>query len=187
MGFRRMGGIGCEGMGVSPAMARRLALQDWSLGPMFALLPAMKSARNARDGALALLFTAAHSFVFLAAASLSSFVVAPWLRRGARLGGAELRDLGLVGLCLSAAALSEHVGLGMEIGAFAAGVMVGGGSDKGAAVVEDIDPVRGLFSALQSASVGILFKPGYCLRHAPALAMGLVGDVVVHVLVGVRS
>ena len=48
----------------------------------------------------------------------------------------------------------------MEIGAFAAGVMVGGGSDKGAAVVEVIDPVRGLFSALQLASVGILFRPG---------------------------
>ena len=69
---------------------------------MFALLPAMKSARNVRDGILALLFTAAHSFVFLATASVLSIIIAPGLRRGAKLGGAELRDLGLVGLCLSA-------------------------------------------------------------------------------------
>ena len=39
-------------------------------------------------------------------------------------------------------------------------MMVGGGSDKGAAVVEVIDPVRGLFCALQLASVGLLFRPG---------------------------
>jgi hypothetical protein len=52
---------------------------------MFALLPAMKSARNVQDGVLALLFTAAHSFVFLTAASLLSFVIAPGLRRGAKL------------------------------------------------------------------------------------------------------
>ena len=94
---------------------------------------------------------------------------------------------------LSAAALSEHMGLGMEIGAFAAGVMVGGGSsgsgggggdNKGVAVAAVIDPVRGLFSALQLASVGLLFRCGYCLRHAPALITGLIGIVTLKWVVG---
>ena len=181
----RMGAVGAT---VSRAIARRLALQDWSLGPMFALLPAMKAATSARTAAIGLMLNAARAVVFLAAAwvvwtcSLKVFLLLVGPGRGGRggtPGGAELRDLGLVVLCLAAAATSAHVGLGMEIGSFAAGVAVGGsGGESGSDTsIGAIAPLRALFNALQLTSAGMLFSPRYCWRHLPALTTGLAGVV----------
>ena len=114
-------------------LRRRLAVQDWSLGPSFALFAAMRGVRDWRGGSWILFAATVRSVAFLLVAWFASAFTRLFTRRALkkanRADRAELRDVGLVGACLLMAALSDHFELGTELGAFAAGVLVGGGRE----------------------------------------------------------
>ncbi|ORZ08152.1 Sodium/hydrogen exchanger family-domain-containing protein [Absidia repens] len=160
-----------------------LVMQDVLLGFMLAIVPAL--AKSGMQVAKAVLHVSV-SFVLFAAFCYGLVRVlvpmAPrWLRRG--LGPRvfalllnnmahyhnELTLLGALAVCLIMSVVSEKLGLGMELGCFAAGVVIRSSSSSSSsssttaheALLTVISPVRDLFSCLFFASIGLHIYPSF--------------------------
>ena len=114
---------------------RRLAVRDWSLGPSFALFAAMRGVRDARrvldpvrrDGSLSGVFARRVVRVGVHPALHARRKREPRRSRGAPRRRPRRR--------VSAHSAQRPLELGTELGAFAAGVLVGGGGEDGARMV----------------------------------------------------
>ncbi|CAO3599332.1 unnamed protein product [Absidia cylindrospora] len=162
-----------------------LVMQDVLLGFMLAIVPAL--AKSGMQVAKAVLHVSV-SFLFFAVLcyGLVRIVVpmAPrWLRRclGPRVFTLllnnmahyhhELMLLGALAVCLIMSVVSETLGLGMELGCFAAGVVIRSSSSSSSsakpsttfheALLSVISPVRDLFSCLFFASIGLHIYPSF--------------------------
>jgi CPA2 family monovalent cation:H+ antiporter-2 len=72
--------------------------------------------------------------------------------------------------------MAQWAGLGLEIGAFLAGIVVSG-TDYAHEVSSQINPLRDLFAALFFVSVGMMLQPAFLVSHA--LAIGIVVAAIV--------
>ncbi|WP_404790991.1 cation:proton antiporter [Altericista sp. CCNU0014] len=144
-----------------------LIVQDIGLGFMLAVLPALTEPAGALVQGLLLALVKAALF-FAGAAIAGLYVVPPLMKRIARTGSQELFVLSVVVLCLGVALLTNILGLGIEMGAFVAGLMISQVEYSDQAL-HSILPLRDVFATLFFASIGMLIDPLFLLSHAGTL------------------
>src|SRR5687768_9041539 len=117
--------------------------------------------------------------IFLAAAYLiGTRLLPPLLEMVARYGSRELFLLTVIGIAFGMAVLGHVVGISFALGAFIGGLVVSE-SEFSSHVLDEIIPLRDIFSSLFFVSIGMLVEPAFVLDNA--LAVGL---LVVVILVG---
>lgn len=90
----------------------------------------------------------------------------------------ELMLLGTVAVCMTMLIISEYLGLGMELGCFAAGVIIRSRKDMYETSLAVIEPVRDLFACLFFAAIGLHTYPSFLASEAMLLlilASGVIG------------
>jgi Kef-type K+ transport system membrane component KefB len=90
----------------------------------------------------------------------------------------ELTLLGTMAVCMTMLIISEHLGLGMELGCFAAGVIIRSRKGLFEASLTVIEPVRDMFACLFFASIGLHIYPSFLASEAMllfTLAAGVIG------------
>jgi monovalent cation:H+ antiporter-2, CPA2 family len=162
------------GRGELQALHGRVALgilvaQDLAVVPMVVMLPAVAG------GSERLLPDLAIAAVKAGAVLLGAYVVgarlAPWaLGRVALARTRELFLLGVVGLALGTAVVTQFAGLSLAFGAFLAGLVVAE-SDYRTQVVAEAIPLRDLFASLFFVSVGMLIDPSTLLTQTGLVTM----------------
>lgn len=164
-----------------------LIAQDLAVVPMVVILPALASGSEGLAAELALAAMKAGG-VLLGAYLLGARLV-PWaLGLGAVTRTRELFLLGVVGLALGTALVTQFAGLSLAFGAFLAGLVVAE-SEYRTQVVAEALPFRDLFASLFFVSVGMLIDPPALASQAGLVALlssvavvakvGLVAIVVV--------
>lgn len=86
--------------------------------------------------------------------------------------------LGTIAICMSMLIISEHLGLGMELGCFAAGVIIRSRKGMFETSLKVIEPVRDMFACLFFASIGLHIYPSFLASEAMlllTLAAGVIG------------
>lgn len=157
-------------------MLTLLIVQDLAVGIMLAVLPALTQSPEQIGGALLTAFLKA--LLFMGGAALAGIWLIPRLIRTlARSGSPELFLLGILVLCLGVALLTSAIGLGIEMGAFVAGLLVSN-VEYADHALDRVLPMRDVFATLFFASIGLLIDPVFLWENAWAL-LGLVGIVMV--------
>jgi Kef-type K+ transport system membrane component KefB len=90
----------------------------------------------------------------------------------------ELTLLGTMAVCMTMLIISEHLGLGMELGCFAAGVIIRSRKGMFETSLTVIEPVRDMFACLFFASIGLHIYPSFLASEAMlllTLAAGVIG------------
>ena len=148
--------------GESSSRYARIALglgvvQDLSLVPMLALLPLLEG--ETTDLVPTLLRSLGTAAVALLAVIFVGTRIVPWmLYRVALVESRELFLLTVVVIALGTAYASHEAGLSFALGAFLAGLVVSE-SEFDAQVLNEIIPLRDLFSTLFFVSLGMLLEP----------------------------
>ncbi|KAI7727183.1 hypothetical protein M8C21_026996 [Ambrosia artemisiifolia] len=89
----------------------------------------------------------------------------------------ELYQLASVAFCLIVASCSDKLGLSLELGSFAAGVMIST-TDLAHHTLEQVEPIRNLFAALFLASIGMLIHVQFLWNHIDILLAAVILVVV---------
>jgi CPA2 family monovalent cation:H+ antiporter-2 len=166
------------------SIAGRVALgigivQDISMVGLIIILPALGEGTGvglelAGSAGLALL----RGGVFLSAAYLlGARLVPPLLAFVARIGSRELFLLTIVAIAAGTAVLGHVVGISFALGAFVAGLVVSE-SEFSSQVLDEIIPLRDVFSALFFVSIGMLLDPSFVVSHITDIAL-LVGAIII--------
>jgi monovalent cation:H+ antiporter-2, CPA2 family len=146
-----------------------LIAQDLAVVPMVVALPAL--AGGSPTLGMDLLIAAAKAGGIMLGAYLIGARAAPWLLRQAAVAQTrELFLLGVVGLALGTALVTQAAGLSLAFGAFLAGLVVGE-SEFRTQVVAEILPLRDLFASLFFVSVGMLINPLTLWNQAGPVAL----------------
>ncbi|WP_017300360.1 cation:proton antiporter [Nodosilinea nodulosa] len=158
-----------------------LVVQDLGVGLMLAILPALTEPTNVIG--LALAAAVLKALLFLGCAILAGkWLVPPVVRLLARSGSQELFLLGILVLCLGIALLTSALGLGIEMGAFVAGLMISN-VEYADHALDRMLPMRDVFATLFFASIGILIDPAFLLANGWILlglvAVAMVGKAVI--------
>lgn len=85
--------------------------------------------------------------------------------------------LGTIAICMTMLVISEHLGLGMELGCFAAGVIIRSRKGMFETSLTVIEPVRDMFACLFFASIGLHIYPSFLASEA-MLLLTLAGGVI---------
>ncbi len=151
-------------------MLAMLIVQDLGLGVMLAVLPALAEPEGMGAALGAALVTLV---VFLGGAiAAGKWIIPSFIRLVARQGSQELFLLTILSLCLGIALLTSSLGLGIEMGAFVAGLMVSN-VEYADHALDRVLPMRDVFATLFFASIGLLIDPVFLLENASVL-IGLV-------------
>jgi CPA2 family monovalent cation:H+ antiporter-2 len=158
-----------------------LIVQDLGVGLMLAILPALTQPPNIIG--VALLTALLKAMLFLGGAILVGKWVIPLLvRLLIRSGSQELFLLGILSLCLGIALLTSALGLGIEMGAFVAGLMISN-VEYADHALDRVLPMRDVFATLFFASIGILIDPAFLLANGWVLiglvAVTMIGKAVI--------
>jgi CPA2 family monovalent cation:H+ antiporter-2 len=153
-----------------------LIVQDLGVGLMLAILPALTQPTSVIGIAL---FTAViKALLFLGGAILvGTWMIPLFVRLLVRSGSQELFLLGILVLCLGIALLTAALGLGIEMGAFVAGLMISN-VEYADHALDRVLPMRDVFATLFFASIGILIDPGFLLANSWVL-LGLVAVTMI--------
>lgn len=176
---------GEQGTSHGKVMLGILVVQDLSLVLMVVLLPALASLSSAPPGADGLGRAAAHIGVAILRAGLfvaATLVLAErgvpaLLHRVALTGSRELFLLTGVCICLGAAVAAEALGLGVEVGAFAAGLVVSE-TDYAHEMSTQVRPLRDVTASLFFVSIGMLLQPALLVQEW-ARVLAVVAAIIV--------
>ncbi len=153
-----------------------LIVQDLAVGLMLAILPALTQPTDVIGSAL--LSALLKALLFLGGAILMGKWVIPFLvKLIARSGSQELFLLGILVLCLGIALITSALGLGIEMGAFVAGLMISN-VEYADHALDRMLPMRDVFATLFFASIGLLIDPTFLLANLWIL-MGLVAVAMI--------
>lgn len=157
------------------SIAGRVALgtsivQDLATVALIIILPALAGEIGPAliaDAGLAVLRGGA----FLAAAYLiGTRIVPPLLEWVARTGARELFLLTVVAIAVGMAVLGHLVGISFALGAFIGGLVVSE-SEHSSEVLDEIIPVRDIFSTLFFVSIGMLMEPAFLASHSVEIGL----------------
>ena len=158
-----------------------LIVEDLATIVMLVALPLF--AHDAQGGLVDVLITAARALVFTAIAIATGTRIVPWfLRLVGRTGSRELFILTIVCLSLGIAEGAAMAGLSLALGAFIAGVAVGG-TDASHQAASDVLPLKDAFAVLFFVSVGMLINPLGLVEAPLLLAITVVTIVIVKPIV----
>ncbi|MCL7043296.1 hypothetical protein MKW94_005138 [Papaver nudicaule] len=162
-----------------------LILQDCAVGLLFALLPILGGTSGILQGVMSMTKSLVTLITFLAILSILSRTCVPWfLKLMVSLSSQtnELYQLAAVAFCLVVAWCSDKLGLSLELGSFAAGVMIST-TDLSEHTLEQIEPIRNFFAALFLASVGMLIDFHFLWNHVDILLAAVILVIVVKTIV----
>ncbi len=148
-----------------------LLFQDLSIAPILAALPLLATTTASAKG-----WGDALSGLGLAIAAIAGVVLIgryalnPLFRLLAKSGAKEVMTAAALLIVLGSAALMEHVGLSMAMGAFLAGVMLAESNFRHE-LEADIEPFRGVLLGLFFMAVGMSLDLKLVLDNAFVLAM----------------
>lgn len=153
-----------------------LVVQDLGVGLMLAILPALTQPTNVMG--LALMIALGKALLFLGGAILVGKSIIPWLvLLLVRSGSQELFLLGVLVLCLGIALITSALGLGVEMGAFVAGLIISN-VEYADYALDRVLPMRDVFATLFFVSIGILIDPAFLLANSWVL-IGLVAVTMI--------
>lgn len=162
-----------------------LILQDCAVGLLFALLPILGGTSNVLQGLISMTKSLVMLLSFLAILSILSRKCVPWfLKLMISLSSQtnELYQLASVAFCLLVAWCSDKLGLSLELGSFAAGVMIST-TDLAQHTLEQVEPIRNFFAALFLASIGMLIHVHFLWNHVDILLASVILVVIVKTVV----
>ncbi|XWS26716.1 hypothetical protein CRYUN_Cryun26dG0054200 [Craigia yunnanensis] len=162
-----------------------LILQDCAVGLLFALLPVLGGNSGILQGVLSMTKSLVVLITFLAILTILSRTCVPWfLKLMISLSSQtnELYQLASVAFCLLVAWCSDKLGLSLELGSFAAGVMIST-TDLGQHTLEQVEPIRNFFAALFLASIGMLIHVHFLWNHVDILLAAVILVIVVKTVV----
>lgn len=146
-----------------------LIVQDLALGLMLAVLPALTEPPSVIGAALLRSLLTALLFIAIAV-PIGVWVIPQVMKRLARTGSQELFLLGVLVLCLGIALLTAEMGLGIEMGAFVAGLMVSS-VEYADHALDRVLPMRDVFATLFFASIGLLIDPFFLIANGGFLLL----------------
>ncbi|KAI3709641.1 hypothetical protein L2E82_39407 [Cichorium intybus] len=162
-----------------------LILQDCAVGLLFALLPILGGTSGILEGMLSMTKTLVTLVTFLVVLSVLSRTCIPWflnLMISLSSQTNELYQLASVAFCLIVASCSDKLGLSLELGSFAAGVMIST-TDLAQHTLEQVEPIRNFFAALFLASIGMLIHVQFLWNHIDILLAAVILVVVIKTFV----
>ena len=158
-----------------------LIVQDLCLGLMLAVLPALTQPPNVIGTALLEALLNVGLFLGVAIAA-GAWIIPRLIRLVARQGSQELFLLSILILCLGIALLTSSIGLGIEMGAFVAGLMVSN-IEYADHALDRVLPMRDVFATLFFASIGLLIDPMFLWENlwtlAGLVAITMIGKAVI--------
>ncbi|XP_057721212.1 K(+) efflux antiporter 6 [Arachis stenosperma] len=162
-----------------------LILQDCAVGLLFALLPVLGGTSGVFQGVLSMTKLLVTLIAFLSVLSILSRTCLPWLLKlmiSLSSQTNELYQLASVAFCLLVAWSSDKLGLSLELGSFAAGVMIAT-TDLAQHTLEQIEPIRNLFAALFLASIGMLIHVHFLWNHVDILVASVILVIVIKTII----
>jgi CPA2 family monovalent cation:H+ antiporter-2 len=151
-----------------------LLVQDISVIPMMAIMPAIGEPAWASALGIAVLKAA----IFIGAMFVLGLWVLPWvMRRVAGFRSRELFLLAIVGLCIAVAFVTDHFGISLAFGAFAAGVIISE-SDYAHQAIAEVIPLRDLFATLFFVSLGMLIDLHFLVDNLVMVSVAAVTIIV---------
>ncbi|XP_031284603.1 K(+) efflux antiporter 6 [Pistacia vera] len=158
-----------------------LILQDCAVGLLFALLPVLGGTSGVLQGMISITKLLVVLIAFLASLSVLSRTCVPWfLKLMISLSSQtnELYQLASVAFCLLVAWCSDKLGLSLELGSFAAGVMIST-TDLAQHTLEQVEPIRNFFAALFLASIGMLIHVHFLWNHIDILLASVILVIII--------
>lgn len=122
---------------------------------------------------------------FLGILSILSRTCVPWLLKlmtSVSSQTNELYQLASVAFCLLVAWCSDKLGLSLELGSFAAGVMISS-TDLAQHTLEQIEPIRNMFAALFLASIGMLIHVHFLWNHIDILLASVILVITIKTII----
>ncbi|WCJ42657.1 K+ efflux antiporter 4 [Euphorbia peplus] len=162
-----------------------LILQDCAVGLLFAFLPVLGGNSGILQGVISMTKSLVLLAAFLAVLTISCRTCVPWLLKlMIRLSSQtnELYQLASVAFCLLVAWCSDKLGLSLELGSFAAGVMIAT-TDLAQHTLEQVEPIRNFFAALFLASIGMLIHVHFLWNHVDILLAAVLLVIVIKTVV----
>ncbi|TXG61545.1 hypothetical protein EZV62_012908 [Acer yangbiense] len=162
-----------------------LILQDCAVGLLFALLPVLGGTSGVLQGVISMTKSLVMLLTFLSILTILSRTCVPWfLKLMISLSSQtnELYQLASVAFCLLVAWCSDKLGLSLELGSFAAGVMIST-TDLAQHTLEQVEPIRNFFAALFLASIGMLIHVHFLWNHVDILLAAVLLVIVVKTIV----
>ncbi|KAM3270340.1 K(+) efflux antiporter 4 isoform X1 [Capsicum chacoense] len=162
-----------------------LILQDCTVGLLFALLPILGGTSGVFQGMASMAKLLVVLLMFLIILSMLCCTCVPWFLRlmiGLSSQTNELYQLASVAFCLLVAGCSDKLGLSLELGSFAAGVMIST-TDLAQHTLEQVEPVRNFFAALFLSSIGMLIHVHFLWNHIDILVAAVILVVVIKTIV----
>ncbi|PHT58554.1 K(+) efflux antiporter 4 [Capsicum baccatum] len=162
-----------------------LILQDCTVGLLFALLPILGGTSGALQGMFSMAKLLVVLVTFLTILSVLCRTCVPWFLRlmiGLSSETNELYQLASVAFCLLVAWCSDKLGLSLELGSFAAGVMIST-TDLAQHTLEQVEPIRNFFAALFLASIGMLIHVHFLWNHIDILVAAVILVIVIKTIV----
>ncbi|KAG6421055.1 hypothetical protein SASPL_117604 [Salvia splendens] len=158
-----------------------LVLQDCTVGLLFALLPILGGTSGALQGMVSMTKLLVVLVTFLTILALLSHTLIPRLLKlmiSLSSQTNELYQLASVALCLLVAWCSDKLGLSLELGSFAAGLMIST-TDLAHHTLEQVEPIRNFFAALFLASIGMLIHVQFLWNHIDFLLAAVILVIVI--------
>ncbi|TYH66283.1 hypothetical protein ES332_D06G111900v1 [Gossypium tomentosum] len=162
-----------------------LILQDCAVGLLFALLPVLVGTSGIFQGVISMTKLLVMLATFLGVSSILSRTGLPWLLKlmiSLSSQTDELYQLASVAFCLLVAWCSDKLGLSLELGSFAAGVMIST-TDLAQHTLEQIEPIRNFFAALFLASIGMLIHVHFLWNHVDILLASVILVITIKTII----
>lgn len=162
-----------------------LILQDCAVGLLFALLPILGGTSGALQGMVSMTKLLVVLITFLTILSILSRTLIPRLLKlmiSLSSQTNELYQLASVAFCLLVAWCSDKLGLSLELGSFAAGLMIST-TDLAQHTLEQVEPIRNFFAALFLASIGMLIHVQFLWNHIDILVAAVILVIIIKTIV----
>ncbi|KAH6761710.1 K+ efflux antiporter 4 [Perilla frutescens var. hirtella] len=162
-----------------------LILQDCAVGLLFALLPILGGTSGALQGMVSMTKLLVVLVIFLSILSILSRTLIPRLLKlmiSLSSQTNELYQLASVAFCLLVAWSSDKLGLSLELGSFAAGLMIST-TDLAQHTLEQVEPIRNFFAALFLASIGMLIHVQFLWNHIDILVAAVILVIIIKTIV----
>ncbi|RAL51114.1 hypothetical protein DM860_005470 [Cuscuta australis] len=162
-----------------------LILQDCMVGLLFALLPILGGTSGVLPGLMSMGKIFVTLATFLVILSIFCRTCVPWFLRlmiGLSSQTHELYQLASVAFCLLVAWCSDKLGLSLELGSFAAGLMIST-TDLAQHTLDQVEPIRNFFAALFLASIGMLIHVHFLWSHIDILLASVILVIVFKTIV----
>ncbi|KAK9274019.1 hypothetical protein L1049_018833 [Liquidambar formosana] len=162
-----------------------LILQDCAVGLLFALLPVLGGTSSVLEGVISMIKLFVVLILFSAVSYMFSHTCVPWFLKlmiSLSLQTNELYQLASVAFCLLVAWCSDKLGLSLELGSFAAGVMIST-TDLAQHTLEQVEPIRNFFAALFLASIGMLIHVQFLWNHIDILLASVILVICIKTIV----